>query len=303
MKAPRGVLAAAILSILMTQVAFAAPRAPSPEPRSVLEHHGPMAYQHPCIAGIQRSYSTVVRGSFFGFTGSDHIGAIGDAKVRTQGPCTNSTGTNFDIPFVLPANLQSSTSINRIVQVGYARCGKPAGQLCNDVPTGAQKFIYVCNDNSGGVICDATAWAGNPVVGRRYRFRVQYNQLGTAKWDYSIKDLVTGITKSKSITSTWHNADGVWYGGENTDNGSVMASAHVGGNDIEMYWMQYLRSSVGTWSVVTDISATSNPPDFFECQVIGNVCVSGAEPSWYGFNIFSQNYTNDGIQVWSSDHL
>lgn len=269
----------------------------------MLEHHGPMAYQHPCIAGIQRSYSTVVRGSFFGFTGSDHIGAIGDAKVRTQGPCTNSTGTNFDIPFVLPANLQSSTSINRIVQVGYARCGKPAGQLCNDVPTGAQKFIYVCNDNSGGVICDATAWAGNPVVGRRYRFRVQYNQLGTAKWDYSIKDLVTGITKSKSITSTWHNADGVWYGGENTDNGSVMASAHVGGNDIEMYWMQYLRSSVGTWSVVTDISATSNPPDFFECQVIGNVCVSGAEPSWYGFNIFSQNYTNDGIQVWSSDHL
>lgn len=190
----------------------------------------------------------------------------------------------------------------RSLQIGYVRCGKPAGQVCNDVPTGAQKFIYACNDQSEGVFFDATSWAGNPVLGRRYRFRVQFNELGTGKWDYSIMDLVTGTTKRKSITSTWHNADGVWYGGENTDEGSVMASAHVGGNDIEMYWMQYLRSSVGTWRVVTDISATSNPPDFVECQIVGNVCVEGAEPSWYGFNIFSQNYTNDGIHIWSSDH-
>ncbi len=296
MKATRGALAvAAILSILTAQVAIAAPRLPRPAPRPAAEHHGPMAYQHPCTAGVQRSHSAVVRGADLGFVGSDHIGAIGDAVVRNQGPCTNSTGTNYDYPLVLPANLQSSTSINRIVQIGYVRCGKPSGQMCNNVPAdGKQHFIYICNDNSGGVFCDANPWAGAPVTGRRYRFRVQYNQLGTGKWDYSIRDLVTGVTKTKSITSTWHNADGVWYGGENTDTGSVMASAHVGSNDIAMYWMQYLRSSVGTWSVVTDISATSNPPDFIEV---------GAQPSWYGYTVFSQNYTLDGIHIWSSDHL
>ncbi len=302
MKATRAALSAALVSLLLAQMALAGARPPMRESAITLDNHGVMAYTHPCTAGNQVSFSFVVRGSHYGFAGSDHIGAIGDARIRTQGPCTNSTGTNYDIPYVLPANLQSSTSSSRIVQVGYARCGKPAGQLCTGVPPGAQKFIYVCNDSSRGAICDATDWAGNPVLGRRYRFRVQYNQLGTGEWDYSIKDLVTGITKWKSIESTWQNADGVWWGGENTDEGSVMASAHVGGNDIEMYWMQYLRSSVGTWSVVTDISSTSSPRDYVQCQIVGINCVIGAEPSWNGFTIFSQNYTNDGIQIWSSDH-
>ena len=301
-KANRAALTSVLASLLLTQVAVAGVRPESRNSAIAVDNHGVMAYTHPCTSGIQRSYSFVVRGSYFGFDGSDHTGAIGDARVRTQGPCTNSTGTNYDIPFVLPANLQSSSSSSRIVQVGYARCGKPAGQLCTGVPTGAQKFIYICNDNSMGAICDATSWAGDPILGRRYRFRVQYNQLGTGKWDYSIQDLVTGITKFKSITSTWHNADGVWWGGENTDEGSVMASAHVGGNDIEMYWMQYFRSSVGAWNVVTDISSTSSPRDYVQCQISGSGCVIGGEPSWYGFTIFSQNFTNDGIQIWSSDH-
>ena len=233
----------------------------------------------------------VVRGDYFGHQGTDLIGAIGDAVVRTQGPCTGSTSSNYDYPMVWPANLQSYPNI---VQIGYMKCGKPSGGTCNDVPAdGAQHFMYACDDLSQGAICDASSWAGAPVTGRRYRFRVQYNQLGTGKWDYSIKDLSTGVTKTKSVPSHWHNADGAWYGGENTDTGSVMASAHVGNNDIEMYWMQYLRSSVGQWSVVTDISATQTPPDFVE---------EGTQASWYGFNIFSQNYTLDGVNVWSADH-
>ena len=72
-----------------------------------------------------------------------------------------------------------------------------------------------------------------------------------------------------------------------------MASAHIGGNDIAMYWMQYYRTSVGAWTVVTDISATQNPPDFVE---------AGSQPSWYGYNIFNQNYILDGVHIWSADH-
>jgi len=70
-----------------------------------------------------------------------------------------------------------------------------------------------------------------------------------------------------------------------------MASAHTGGNDILMYWMQYFRTSVGSWSVVTDISAAD-----------GDIVESGAQPSWYGYTIFNQNYTADGVNIWSSDH-
>jgi hypothetical protein len=176
------------------------------------------------------------------------------------------------------------------------KCGRITGQVCgtNIPPDGSLHFFYVCSDTSGGVPCDAKSWAGDPVLGRRYRFRVQYNQLGTGKWDYSIKDLTTGVTKSKSITSSWHNADGAWWGGENFDTGSIMASAHVGSNDIELYWMQYYRPSVGTWTVVTDISATQSPPDFVEV---------GAQPAWYGYDFFSQNYSLDGVNIWSADHL
>jgi hypothetical protein len=291
----RGAISALLLMGMLIPGASASPTRPSVGSAVELGDHGPMSYQHPCNSGLQYSHSVVQRGGARGFLYNDIVGAIGDAAVRTQLPCSSATSLNFDYPMVWPAVLQDSASSSRIVQIGYTRCGKPTGQLCNDIlADGTQHFTYVCNDVSGGTLCDAKPWAGTPVLGRRYRFRVQYNQLGTGKWDYSIKDLTTGVTKTKSIASSWHNADGAWYGGENTDTGSVMASAHSGSNDIQLYWMQYLSTTVGAWNVVTDISATSTPADFVEL---------GAQPSWYGYTIFSQNYTLDGINVWSSSHL
>jgi hypothetical protein len=57
-----------------------------------------------------------------------------------------------------------------------------------------------------------------------------------------------------------------------------------------MYWMQYLRSSVGTWSVVTDILASSS---------LGTV---GPHPQWYHEPTFSQTYNDDGVNIWTELH-
>jgi hypothetical protein len=227
-----------------------------------------------------------------GFVGTDLTGAIADVTMRNIGPCGAPTSTKWDIPAILPANLQSS-STGGIVQIGWMRCNRPAGSVCpGGVPAdGAMHFVYICDDLSGGLPCDAKPWAGTPVNGHRYRFRVQYNQTGTGHWDYSIKDYTTGITKSTKVTSHWHNADGAWWGGETHDTGSTMGSAHVPNNSIRMDWMQYFRTSVGTWQVVTDISAADE-----------DIIEDGVQPWWYSYGIYSQNYTNDGVNIYTVDH-
>jgi hypothetical protein len=187
-------------------------------------------------------------------------------------------------------NLQQAGTSN-IVQLGWVKCGGLASQKCGDIPSdGDPHFMYICDDNSNGFACNADSWAGTPVFGRRYRFRVHYNQLGTGKWDYSIKDLYTGLTKWKSITSSWHLANGAWWGGEVNNQGSTMGPTHVGSNDINMYWMQYLRSSVGSWQVVTDIRA------------VGSLGTIGPHPSWYHEPTYSQNFSDDAINIWTELH-
>jgi hypothetical protein len=252
------------------------------------------AYSAACTGpGNQISQTAVVRGQDLGFVGTDFRGAIGDAVVRNIVPCSGPTATKWDIAAVLPANLQSSTVTNAIVQIGWMRCIKPAGSTCpTNIPAdGNMHFVYICDDNSGGSPCLADGWAGTPVSGRRYRFRVQYNQTGTADWDYSIQDLVTGTVKKTKINSSWHNADGAWWGAETHQTGSTMGPANTSGNTIRMYWMQYLRASVSGWQVVTDISTADE-----------DIIEAGVQPSRYSYGIFSQNYTLDGVNIYTVDH-
>jgi hypothetical protein len=131
---------------------------------------------------------------------------------------------------------------------------------------------------------------GPPILGHRYRFRVQYNQTGTGRWNYSIQDLATGVTKSTTIASTWHNANGAWWGGETHDPGSTMGPTHTATNDVHMYWMQYLGTSIGSWQVVTDIDSGTD------------LLRIGAEPSWYHNPIYTENYTDDAINLWTEEH-
>ncbi len=77
------------------------------------------AYSAACTGpGNQISQTAVVRGADLGFIGTDFRGAIGDAAVRNIIPCSSPTSTRWDIAAVLPANLQSSTVTDAIVQIG-----------------------------------------------------------------------------------------------------------------------------------------------------------------------------------------
>jgi hypothetical protein len=163
--------------------------------------------------------------------------------------------------------------------------------LCGNFPLdGNAHFLYICNDHSNGVPCVADSWAGTPVFGHRYRFRVQWGLTAINRWDYWLTDVTTGVTKKTWIASTWSDGWAAWWGGETHDNGSLMGSAHIGGNDVNMYWMQFYRPSVGAWTVVTDIDAGIDIKEL------------GSQPSWYGYDIFNQNYTHDGVNIWTADH-
>lgn len=137
------------------------------------------SYGHPCtVPSSDVSQTAVVRGADLGFSGTDITGAIADITARNVIGCTSPSGSAWDDPAILPVNLQQS-STGGIVQLGWIRCVTP-GFACGNVPAdGSAHFVYICDDLSGGLPCDAGSWAGTPLWGHRYRFRVQYNQTGT----------------------------------------------------------------------------------------------------------------------------
>jgi hypothetical protein len=224
--------------------------------------------------------------------GTDYRGVIGDAVARNLYPCDN-PGPNlpdYSLPAVLPANLEGPGA-TEIVQLGYGECGRGGGLSCNNIANdGVSRFIYTCNDHSSGTPCDATSWAGTPLFGHRYRFRIQYNQDGTGGWNFSIKDYTTGVTKSARVTSTWHDGDIAWWGAEDQDWGATLGPCLCGGtNHIDMYWMQYLRAG-GSWQVTTDSAS-----HFTALRV-------GTYPTRYNQSVYNVNYTEDAIRIWTEAH-
>lgn len=246
------------------------------------------AYTAACGTGAG-GVTAVLRGAGFGFTGTDFRGAIGDATLRNAAPCSSPTATQFDLAAVLPVNIEGPGA-GQIVQLGWGRCAAVVPGHCGNLPLdGNLHFIYICNDSSNGVPCVADSWAGTPVIGHRYRFRIQYGLTAPNRWDHWITDLTTGVTKKGWVTSTWRDGWATWWGAETSDDGSMMGSAHVANNSLLYYWMQYYRTSIGSWTVVTDIDV---PPDLAEF---------GGPPNWYSYGIFSQNYTDDAVNIYTLD--
>lgn len=237
------------------------------------------SFTYPCHArsGIFDYQEAVERGAGLGGTGSDYHAIIGDANLRTIATCS-SPPTGGVITAVLAANLQSSNSSFDIVQLGYAQCTMPAGATCGDstfpIPNdGKPHFVYICNDVSGGNPCSADHWAGAPIVGHRYRFRIE---ISGGTWKYTITDKGTGIAKTASIPADWNLADGAWWGGEATDSYSMLGPKNTDSPQVDMYWMQYLRNATGgNWQVAH--------PDTRKCQVgLSPGCSGGSWPSWFG---------------------
>jgi hypothetical protein len=251
------------------------------------------AYAGSCLSGDGGTFQTgVIRGSHYGLPGgSDITGLLADVTVRNVMACSSPTELAYDMPVVIPVTIEDWTDAPNMVQFGWGRCSAPSGYSCGGVPAdGSAHFWYTCSDQSAGYPCLADSWAGMPVFGRTYRFRVQYNQLGTGKWDFSILNYYTGVTTYKSIASHWHLGDGAWFGAETGNTNSTMGPAHVSGSSIGMSPMEYFKPSVGAWRVVTDIVAGVDIEETY------------GSPSWYSYGVFSRDYTNDGANIYTVDH-
>ena len=278
-------LAAWVSTLTLIALAWTAP------PALVLA----VAYTGPCGSGPLIDYQNiVVRGAGLGGTGSDYHAVIGDAYVRTIATCSGPASAA--ITAVLPANLQVS-STNHIVQLGYAQCTTAAGYTCGDsafpIPNDGQvHFVYICNDVSDGLPCNADHWAGSPVLGDRYRFELQWTSAGCV---YSIKNYSTGVTKSATVPEDWEFGDGAWWGGEAYDQDSMLGPTAAGVNALKLYWMQYLRTATGSsWQVAEPVSLN-------ECADVLHYC-TGSWPSWFGGTVYSQNYTSDAVNIYTSAH-
>lgn len=249
------------------------------------------AYVDSCATGdLETNWSVIDRAK----SNPNITGVIGQATVRTLRPCLTPNGLNWDIPWVLPANLQfNTTDPSRIIQIGYARCGRPvADGPCNgDIPNdGKMHFVYTPADNSGGGLRLADGWYKAPVVGHEYRFKIVH---GSGVWTYCIQDRTAGEAYDCHNTSdSWTSGTYSWYGSEtnndNSQNGNSFNEA-----EISFRWLQYQRN--GTWFVVSDQVgcdglSTGTYPTYYHCQIVSTIDVDG------------DGVANDSETLWSHTH-
>jgi len=227
-----------------------------------------------CVPGNQKVMHAVVM-----VGGANFDAVIGDAMTRQLVPCTAPNMAEFSYPLVLPANMELSGT--QIVQLGYIRCGAPAGVNCNNVPNdGKVHFIYTPADNTGGVFAVADFWTnGAPTVGHRYRYKITSE---AGRWQMCIKDITAGAAyfcEPGGILQHWGQSTSVWWGTEVQNTNAAMGPTCC--NDIDLYWMQYSNPANPNWWVVENASVfRTNQP----------------HPARYHNFVYSVNFTNDGLK-------
>lgn len=231
--------------------------------------------------------------------------AAGDATIRQLGPCISTGltfGTQYDEPFVLLANLQdyNDSTTHNIVQVGYARCGVPAGYQCPGLmpPDGNMYLIWTPSDHSTGAVTAATWYdAGGPLtLGNRYRMRISRLTSGCAIgqadcWQFCVRNITAGDAYTcNTIDYTWPTSTGgnfAWWGAETNNYGSQMGVTAAGA-DFTMDYMQYLTTQSGAqWTVRTGIPACELP---------------NGGPTYYHCNITTTVYSSDTLLAWTALH-
>ncbi len=249
------------------------------------------AYAYSCGTGsVDTNWTVVDRAK----SSPNITGVIGQATVRTLRPCTSPNSANWDIPWVLPANLQyDTTNADRIVQIGFAKCGRPVadGDCNGNIPNdGNLHFVYTASDSSGGLLKLADGWYKAPIVGHEYRFKIVN---GTDVWTYCIQDRTAGEGYDCHNTAdTWTSGTYSWYGTE-TNNDNSQNGNSFNESELNIRWMQYQRS--GTWYVVTDQAdcmtlTTGVYPSYYHCQIVSTVDADG------------DGVVNDNETLWSHTH-
>jgi hypothetical protein len=181
-----------------------------------------------CSQGAQETeYAIVIRTDR-----APYKDVIGEAKVRNLRPCLSPDGTRYSYPLVLPANMDfNSDGSGRIVQLGYAECLGNTPKCGDNMPQDGQPhFVYTPNDNSGGIFDLADGWACEPILGHKYRFKIEKDG---SLWHYCIRDVTTAAAYfCTSRFRTW-SARGaiVWFGTEVQNHAAGMGNCWCGGGE------------------------------------------------------------------------
>ncbi len=226
-----------------------------------------------CDAGTQKSMHVIVTRA-----STTYDAVAGDAYAFMLHPCT--PGGKYSFPAVLPANIQGSGA-TQIVQAGYLKCWRAGGAMCGqNVPSdGKIHFVITGADNCSGCFQKADAWAGLPILGHRYRFRVTST---STTWTYCIRDLTDDLPykcEPGGQAATWTAGNQVWWGTETRNTASLMGPKDP--QAIVMTYMQYSKTADPNWTVTTDSTiAKSGVP----------------HPGAYHNFLFDNDYNNDGLE-------
>lgn len=252
------------------------------------------SYTYPCSDfGNYRTFihrGDGLNGTIPGGVGHDYYGVIGDMTVNSPATCTNTTGPV--ISAILPANLEKAPYI---VQLGIAVCSGTSTLKCGTSTTGIPSdgnlhFVYICNDASGGQPCLADGWIGGPPeLGDRYRFRIDKSG---SNWLYTLQNVTEGWTSTKTIprSASFDYGNVAWWAAETYDRGSMLGAGQASTSMIKMYWMQYHRSALSGWQVVT-------PGVQYHARPAGTTW-----PTYWKQSIYDQNYVDDAQNIWTITH-
>jgi hypothetical protein len=200
-------------------------------------------------------------------------GALGDVDVRALAPCTQN-GPIWDQSFVLITIQRDGVAFETdIVQIGYARCGQSGG--CNGIPSdGKQHFWYTKDDDASGTAYLADGWYKAPILGHRYRMKVEATtHSGDSVWQYCIRDLTLAAGYVCHFEPrTWTNGVFAWWGTEVTNDRSQNGTRAI---DPDIALEGQYKSS-GSWFIRSgadnDCFRTTAYfyPTYYSCLVTNN---------------------------------
>jgi hypothetical protein len=232
------------------------------------------AYNGLCSDGTEKTMHAYVS-----VGGATFDATIGEADTRPLLPCSTPTSTKFSYPLVMAANIERAGT-GKLVQIGYIRCH--VGAACNSVipDDGKVHFVYTPDDTSGGLLALADGWSnGAPTVGHRYRYKITSD---SGSWTFCIKDVsISAPYYCKSKPQTWSEGTLVWWGTETQNTQAGMGPCSCGGgNDLNMYWLEYSNPANSGWWVAENLSMqhTQLP-----------------QPARYANWTYDQNYTKDAM--------
>lgn len=238
------------------------------------------AYSSSCSPnGIWKNWTTIDRLN----TTQNITGALADVDLRSLAPCTENSGV-ADQSFVAISLQYNGTDSSRIVQIGYSRCGDVNG--CNGIPSdGKMHFWSTHSDTGAGLVYLADGWYRAPVLGHRYRMKVQATtHNGGSVWQYCIEDLNVGDGYACHFENrTWTDGLWAWWG---TETGNTGTQNGTKSSDLDINLVgQYVKGGIWYTRSGTD-----------------NVCSKSSEatyPSYYGCAVRSDLET---LWSWTVDH-